>query len=414
MQIFSAILRSVYLFLSVITTTILVYQILISLFAAGKLKKPVPQNQRMHRFAILISARNEREVIGFLLDSLQDQHYPRELFDLFVIADNCTDNTAAVARAHGATVLERNDTLHKGKGAALDFALDIIHRERPAAYDAFCVFDADNLVDPGFLSAMNRQLQCGVAAAQGYRDIKNPTANWITGSYAIYFFTVFRFYIHARIVLGLSGLLTGTGFMIRADLLKNGFQTHSITEDSEFTVKLAARGEKVRYAPEARFFDEQPETLQASILQRYRWAVGTYQVIRYQLPALLRYLVHGGGLEAIDKLFFLFSVPFSALAVINTGLGMAIFLAGNMYAKDILLAGIISTIISAALIFGQGLLAVVCSGESIKKLWKGVLGWPVFLFMWGYINVVSVFWRDTTWRPIAHKKGVSIQKLRGE
>ena len=94
MQTFFAVLRAVYLFLSVLTTAILVYQLLIAFFSAGKLKNAVPRSDRMHRFAVLIAARNEREVIGFLLDSLAAQDYPRELFDLFVIADHCTDDTA--------------------------------------------------------------------------------------------------------------------------------------------------------------------------------------------------------------------------------------------------------------------------------------------------------------------------------
>ena len=120
---------------------------IMGLFSVRKLRK---LEDKTYRFAVVSCARNEEAVIGQLLDSLQNQRYPRECFDLFVIADNCTDDTAAVARKHGAIVLERQDKGHIGKGYALRWAFERIIGRWGDRYDAVVLFDADNLADPDF------------------------------------------------------------------------------------------------------------------------------------------------------------------------------------------------------------------------------------------------------------------------
>lgn len=112
--------------------------------------KSVPPATPTTRFAILVPAHNEEKVLPLLLESLKKQQYPMELVRVYVVADNCTDRTAAVAKALGARVLERSSSL-RGKGYALKFGLDyVLH----TGCDAICIFDADNLVDPSFLQVM--------------------------------------------------------------------------------------------------------------------------------------------------------------------------------------------------------------------------------------------------------------------
>ncbi len=141
-------------------------------------KKKFPEAAPKTRFAVLIAARNEEKVIGNLVDSLLKQRYPRELYDVVVIPNNCRDHTAQRAREHGAKVLECTVPV-KSKGEVLQFAFSRLMKEKK--YDAFCVFDADNVVDPGYLEAMNRAFCSGTRIAQGYRESKNPGSSWGVG-----------------------------------------------------------------------------------------------------------------------------------------------------------------------------------------------------------------------------------------
>lgn len=159
----------------------------------------------------VVCARNEERVIRALLLSLLNQDYPRELIDIYVIADNCTDNTVNIARSLGVNVYERFNPTHLGKGYALEWFFAQILSQKPYAYDAFCVFDADNIVDAGFFRAMNHKLCCGEEIVQGYRDMKNPIDNWISISYSFHYWSNNLLYHLPRYNLGLSPLINGTG-----------------------------------------------------------------------------------------------------------------------------------------------------------------------------------------------------------
>ncbi|HAA42990.1 MAG TPA: glycosyl transferase family 2, partial [Ruminiclostridium sp.] len=138
------------------------------------------------KFALIVAAHNEEKVITHIIDSLFKQNYPKNLFDVFVIADNCTDKTAEIAEKHGAIVYRRFNSTLRGKGHALEWMFERIF-EMDKKYDAICVFDADNLVSSNFLLEMNKQLCRGHKVIQGYIDSKNPYDSWITCSYSIAF-----------------------------------------------------------------------------------------------------------------------------------------------------------------------------------------------------------------------------------
>ena len=149
-----------------------IYEFAISLCSLIKFKeKPLLINKK-HKFMAIIPAHNEEKVIGNLIESLKLQNYNQELYDIYVIADNCTDNTANVAKKAGAIVYKRFDEMHKTKGYALNWFLKQKIDEK-ADYDAFIVFDADNIVDKNFLDVMNRKLCQGEEVVQGYKDIKS-------------------------------------------------------------------------------------------------------------------------------------------------------------------------------------------------------------------------------------------------
>lgn len=140
--------------------------------------------QKLNSFALIVAAHNEETVIGDLVKSLKSLSYPAEKFGIFVIADNCTDKTAEIARESGAVVWERSDTEKRGKGFAMEFAFQKLFALEQG-FEYFCIFDADNLVKPDFLTRINAKLNEGYRAVQGYLDSKNPTDNWLTFSYSL-------------------------------------------------------------------------------------------------------------------------------------------------------------------------------------------------------------------------------------
>lgn len=226
------------------------------------------------KFAMIVAAHNEEVVIGRLIESMLHQDYPRELFDIFVIADNCTDNTAKEARKHGVYVYERFNKDDKGKGYALEWMFDKIFKMQKK-YDAVAIFDADNLVSKNWCKEINSKMLEGYKVVQGYIDSKNPNDSWIAASYSIAFWTQNRMYQLARANVGLSNQIGGTGFAIDIDMLKElGWGATCLTEDLEFSCKLILNGEKVGWAHDAIIYDEKPLTLKQSWVQRRRWMQG--------------------------------------------------------------------------------------------------------------------------------------------
>ena len=201
------------------------------------------QPSRLHRFAVIVSARNEEGVIGELLESLNRQNYPKELLDLYVVADNCTDDTAGAARRAGAFVYERFDQVHKGKGYAMDYLFRRLKEEGKDCYDGYFVFDADNLVDANFVAEMNRTFDQGYDAVTCYRNSKNFAANWISAGYSIWFLREARFLNFPRTLLGTNCHVSGTGFLVSARVIEDngGWPCSPRISSSPWTAPSRAR-----------------------------------------------------------------------------------------------------------------------------------------------------------------------------
>ena len=292
------------------------YQVVISLCSLVKLKdKPLKVNKE-HRFMAIIPAHNEEAVVGNLIESLRNQTYNKELYDIYVIADNCTDNTAKIAKEAGAIVYERYDETKKTKGYALNWFLQQKIKEN-APYDAFFVFDADNIVDKNFIKNMNKKLCQGEDVVQGYRDIKNPSDNWITAGYAIFYWQMHRFYHLARYNIGLSPLLNGTGFMVKFDVIKpQGWDTETLTEDIEFSLKRIIKGKKLGWATDAIVYDEQPTGFKQSWSQRSRWTVGHIQCIKKYTKDLAIAAKENKKMINIDGLLYIVgSIPMFIITI---------------------------------------------------------------------------------------------------
>ncbi len=363
------------------------------------------------RFAVLIAARNEELVIGPLINSLLTQDYPAELYDIWVIPNNCTDNTARAAASFGAKVLECTVPV-KSKGEVLRFAYN---RLRGRRYDAWLVFDADNVVDPRFLAEMNNARLAGAQAAQGYRDSKNPYDTAVSGCSSIYYWMMDRFHNGGKAGLGLSAMIGGTGFMVTQRLLDKlgGWRTETISEDLEITAQTVLAGERVAYVPKAVTYDEQPLTWEQSFAQRRRWTSGTLQVAQRYLPDLGERQARQPRLPLFDFEFTLL-LPAYQLAAL-AGLLCTAFtaaLGGRSLAHALFLglAGACGNIAWAALTatIAAGIV-ITLEGRWDRRLWKGLAAYWLFLLTWLPITAAS-FWKKTTvWEEIRHTRTMAPQ-----
>ena len=374
-----------------------------------------PQDYGLHpaqtKFAILIAARNEELVIGPLINSLLTQNYPAELYDIWVIPNNCADNTALAARSFGAKVLECTVPV-KSKGEVLRFAYN---RLRGRRYDAWLVFDADNVVDRNFLAEMNNVRLTGVQAAQGYRDSKNPYDTALSGCSSIYYWMMDRFHNGGKAGLGLSAMIGGTGFMVTQSLLDKlgGWRTETISEDMEITVQALLAGERVAYAPKAITYDEQPLTWEQSFKQRRRWTSGTIQVAEAYLPALAQELGERPRLALLDmgSTMVLPAYQLVALAGLVCG-ALTAALGGRTLLQAVLLglAGACGNIAWAALTATAAAgIVITLEGKWDRRLWKGLCTYWLFLLTWLPIAAFSFWKRTTVWEEIRHTRTMAPQ-----
>lgn len=257
--------------------------------------------KKLHKYAILIAARNEESVLGNLIDSIRQQDYPQELLDIFVVADNCTDDTAKVARAGGAYCYERQDKDHRTKGFALQFLVECIRTDFGIdAYEGYFIFDADNLLKQDFVRHMNDSFDAGEKIITSFRNTKNFDDNWISASYGIHWLRSARTEHRARSLLRVATRIQGTGFLFSWELIRDGWNYTSLTEDRAFCADAVANGYKISYNDKAEFFDEQPVDLKIALRQRLRWAKGHLQAFAETGAPLLTHIFYTGGAANLD------------------------------------------------------------------------------------------------------------------
>lgn len=380
------------------------YTVAIGIFFFLPQKKYKHQNPKT-RFAVLIAARNEETVIGHTVTQFLKQTYPADLYDLYIIPNNCTDDTAGVASRAGARVLPCTVPV-KTKGQVLSWAFQVLERE---AYDAYCIFDADNLVDPDFLARMNDAFCAGARVAKGLQKASNPGETWVSGCYDLYVENFNLLFSRPRGALGLSAKLIGTGFAVSRELLNEmgGFHTVTLTEDTEFAVQCALKGEKVWWVPEALTYDEEPLSFRVSMRQRRRWSSGVMQTSRiYTLKLLRNVLTLRSPLLCWDLAMLIAGPAMQVLALIpGVQLVWNTVLSGRW--TDILLA-VGSFWLS---IMGTALVLAVLGKRPVFKMWKSILLYPLFIASWYPLHLLSVFKSAKVWKPIAHRGSKPIAQL---
>ena len=395
-----------------LTTIFWVYELTISLAALIKFKEKPLVTQKKHKFMAIIPAHNEEKVVGNLVESLKNQDYDKELFDIYVIADNCTDNTAIIARDAGAIVYKRFDEAHKTKGYALNWFLKQKIEEN-ADYDAFLVFDADNIVDKNFFNVMNRKLCQGEEVVQGYKDIKNPSESWVSAGYAFFYWTMHRFYHLARYNAGLSPLLNGTGFMVKFDLVKNtGWDTKTLTEDIEFSLKQIINGRKLGWATDAIVYDEQPEKFVASWKQRCRWTVGHIQCMKYYTKPLTEAVKEKKTIMNFDGLLYILgSVPMFIVSMVLMLSNFGIYFFDSMSIEGLIVNLLKFAIPTFIFPIFSALFTMYIDGKKIKPMLKWIAFYPLFMGSWILINIKCLFKQDIAWEKIDHVRSINIKEI---
>lgn len=390
-----------------------------------KRKPPRLKAVANHRYGVLIPARNESAVIGNIIDSIAQQSYDTDLIDVFVIADNCTDDTADVARAHGANVIERDAPDLVGKGYALDFALNKIWDDfGKEKHEAFFVFDADNVLDKNYFKEMNATFDNGALASTSYRNSKNFDTNWISSGYALWFLKEARFLNQARLTLNTGAAISGTGFFIASKVLVDagGWKWHLLTEDIQFSAASACESRRISYNPNAVLYDEQPTTFKASWDQRCRWAKGFYQVLFKYAGSLWKGFFtnkHGYRFACWD--LFMTVAPGMLLTVIVLTLNIAIVILGVLGVYSFGTA-VVSALSSAAFclinyilfMFIFGVLTTFVEWNSIhtttRKKVLTCFTFPFFQLTYVPIAIVALF-KKVAWTPIAHTVTVDVAEF---
>lgn len=372
------------------------------------------------KYALLVAARNEENVIGHLLDSLKQQDYPTDMFDIYVVADNCTDNTAEIARSYGVNVYERQNDKLKSKGYALN---EIIHHiwdtVGKGVYDGYFIFDADNVVSKNFVKEINKVIASGKRVAIGYRNYKSKISSWISYCYNMYWLRESVQLNRARNMINGSAIITGTGYCITEDLLiaDDGFCTDTLTEDTEMTFRLITKGEKVTFCDDAMLYDEQPTKFSTSFKQRARWTKGSIQCyLKYFGKLVAGCFKKKSAISCLDQLCYIFlPIIFSVVSfVLNVAFGLPLILNNELSIVTLLITagiGLAGTFVYTMLL---PLFAIITERKHIKdSIFKCIVYtvfYPIFMATFIPILVYALFGK-IGWTPIKHSETLSIDQI---
>lgn len=414
-------LDTINLLLFIFFTVLYSYQlfyVIVSLFW----KKKTFTARKRHRFAILIAARNEQSVICQLISSIKKQKYPEELYDIYVIADNCTDETAKRAQDAGATVFSRNDTSHIGKGYALNFGFKgIVKLGKFSEYDGFFVFDADNLLDENYIEEMNKVFDSGYRIVTSYRNSKNYDTNWISAGSSLWFLREAKFINSSRMLLGLSCAVSGTGFLVSREIIERnqGWKYYLLTEDIEFSIDSVIRDEKIGYAENAVLYDEQPYTFEQSWNQRIRWAKGFFQVFAAYGAQLVRAIFKNRSFSAYDMLMTIMpAMLLTVLGAVANSVFLVVSLLNLSQMAEIALVSAIALFMTFfnfyAILFFFAVITTITEWRNIntstKKKILYTFTFPIFIFTYIPISIAALF-KKIEWKPIDHNIAKNIEEF---
>ena len=403
------VLISIFMIIQLYVLFLTYYYNFISLFGLKKIKENEDKAPEKS-FAIAIAAHNEEKVIGQILDNLRELDYPKELYDVFVICDNCDDNTAEIVKEKKVTALERVNNEKRGKGYALKWFFDLLFKMEKQ-YDAVVVFDADNIVTKNFLTKMNNNLLSGNEVIQGYLDSKNPDDSWVTISYALAYWITNRVFQLARKRLKLNAALGGTGFCLSTDVLKRfGWNAMSLTEDLEFTMICTLNDTPVVWEHNAKIYDEKPVTMKASLRQRIRWLQGHWDCcFRYSGP-LLRRAFSKGKFACFDAFVYLIQPSKMILDAFSF-----VMLISKFFFPSIPIIRLILPVwfwfIALFFRYAIPILALSLEGVSLKRM-MAIIIYPIYGVTWIPVSIIGLIRKNNKeWNHTLHNRVLEEEHL---
>lgn len=334
------------------------------------------------KIAIIIPAHNEELIIGGLCDNLKEIKYNKENYDIYFVADNCTDQTARICREKGFKVFEREDETKKGKGYAINYGFKNVPLDR---YDAFLIIDADTYVDVDILKKLSKYLIRKKTAIQCYIKIPNINESWFTRLLSVARVMNGLFYHYPKSMLGLSSYLMGSGICFSADLIKEkGWTAFSIAEDWEYYAQLILDGYRVIFAKEAIVYQYESRSLGQATSQRLRWSSG-----RWRVTKTLGVKLMAEGLRKRSLILFDASLP---LIFPNYSLQINLALVALVFALALPASAwkVFIVVVLLSILMGQGLLFVAGAfvAGSPRKTFCAVFYIPIFLIWKSVIDIL--------------------------
>ena len=430
--------ETVNLIFSVISVVIcILFAHYIFLAAAGVFAcKKYPHAERKNRFGMIVPAKNEEKVIAALIKSVHEAEYPQELLDVFVVAHNCSDRTAEIARKTGAHVYEYDNPNENTMGCAIRYLFGRIEEDYgTASYDGFFIVNADNTFEKDYFEKMNDAFEYydRKYVISSFRQGSNFNENMMTVMYGAYFATSCYLGARGRTVLNTSNRIFGCGYLFNSDLVKDGWDYYSLTEDLEFTSREYLKGTEIRYCDDAVFYDEQPTTFRIMWRQRLRWARGVIIVSREHLASCAKAIFEPGRknrfamfdmttfisrvITCLILLFLLRSLLLLFAPLFGESLSRAflywdstnswwynLFCSTEKGALFSLLAGFINAYVVAMVTY---LLTMFIGRKRFRSVSAGkvVLGlflFPFFILSQFVLDVQALFSKNLAWKQIPH------------
>jgi 1,2-diacylglycerol 3-beta-glucosyltransferase len=301
MIFFSGLLFSLLIFPTFVT----IYLLLLTVAAFFAPASPGLLSRPARRFLILIPAHNEENSLPVCLNRLNEIDYPSDNFQVHVVADNCQDDTAAVAKKFGAYVHVRTDANRLGKGPALQWLMERL-KQSGEPHDALVFVDADTLVSRNILRAADARLSAGAQALQAYYAVQDVERSWAISLRFAALAVLHYLRPQGRMALGGSAGLKGNGMVFPAETIRTLNWSSSLTEDIQLHMDLLLNGRWVEFMPEASVWGEMPESLARSQTQHARWEAGRVDLARQYVPRLLRMAYqrfHSGDRRAAFRFF---------------------------------------------------------------------------------------------------------------
>lgn len=423
--------------LSALTGVMVVFVIFVSFYylAYWRISKrdtiPAPHSDKLTKFAILVAARNESKVISNLLTSLVQQTYPRSSYEVYVIVEDINDPTVQIVEKFGFKyfVRDRLNDMRKTKGFALQECIAHLNRNG-MNYDAYMIFDADNILDPNYIEAMNDLRQTGVKVGLGRRNFTNANTNWLTLGSSIMFSYMNQVTNKGRSLFFHKVTLMGTGYYVDREIIDDiGYWIFTgMTEDIQFTSYCYFRDVYMRYYPLVSFYDEQSPEFKIVHLQHVRWLAGYFARRKFMRSYGVQYDYHPKNFQALMIFEYKYGlVPFviyNVLMVLASIISLVFGILATLYRQPLYTCALLYTlaVIQFLLVYISFVIPAALTvkrdgkkmGLSKKNKIIGVLTYMFFFYDFAFAFIDGLFHpnKKRTWSRVTHSGEVNNNNIK--